>query len=343
MRHGFLRRLQPGLLFATMLLAMSGCQPDAQDTARAVYLRKLSLALPTAGHTMPHARRQFLFSNGVYPVTIPIDGFTTVDLLTLQGCALKQTLIRESSLLGQHATAAQRILLVLEFLHLAPACSSILRQHGNHLLASRLERLWHHRRRHLPAYLFNATLAGDAYPALWTRFPGPRLYPPTKAAVTIAALHGITALASRWLSGDYRANNRHFELLLGEVAADTAGERLLKLRRQERSLAIANQWLRQQLQTDPLCNARRNRRETRRLLTSARRAFRSKIETRFNESLTHLGELELAVSTLEKRLYGVSPLPYRRWTIARKQHLDTLRQAPALHQMLLDRVKQSCA
>ncbi len=90
-------------------------------------------------------------------------------------------------------------------------------------LADLLEEAWQLRREQLPALIFNATLGSDEYQAFWLAVPAPGQYPRVSRTVAAAALDAINTHTRRWLGGDYQAQNRDFEILLGEVAGGDGG------------------------------------------------------------------------------------------------------------------------
>jgi hypothetical protein len=76
--------------------------------------------------------------------------------------------------------------------------------------------------------IFNATLGGTEYRALW-HTPAHA----TNSSLAIPALQAINGHARRWLAGDYRADNRTFEILLSEVTAGDGGALLQALASQD--------------------------------------------------------------------------------------------------------------
>jgi hypothetical protein len=186
------------LLYCAMLNLLAGCGPSEPDAPPA----------------RPPAQLQ---------LDIAADNLDELDLLDLRGCALQATVRKHHSTLGRAAKPSQRLLLALEYLHLAPACLARLRRSNNDALADRLAHAWHRRRAQLPALIFNATLASDEYAAFWLPAPAadasaPGLYPRVDRRATAAALAAINDQVRRWLGGTYRAQNRELELLLSEVA-----------------------------------------------------------------------------------------------------------------------------
>jgi hypothetical protein len=154
---------------------------------------------------------------------IPSDGLDKLDFLALSRCAVQATIIKRNSSLGRQAKPSQRLLLELEYLRLAAPCITHLRGSDNAALADLLAEAWQLRREQLPALIFNATLGSDEYQAFWLAAPAPGQYPRVSRKVAAAALDAINNHTRRWLGGDYQAQNRDFEILLGEVAGGNGG------------------------------------------------------------------------------------------------------------------------
>ena len=153
---------------------------------------------------------------------IPWGTLDTLDLVSLSGCTVQATIGKRNSSLGRYAKPSQRLLLELEYLQLAPHCIDLLRE--RHLaLANVLDAAWRQRQLQLPALIFNATLGSDEYRSLWLNPGVPAAYPPVSHSAAVSALDRINRDVCRWLSGDYQAQNRNFEVSLSEVAGGGAG------------------------------------------------------------------------------------------------------------------------
>lgn len=203
----------PALLAA---LALPGCGGDWPGQA----LRELPRGISPA----PAGTVVALPPPSALRLELAGDHLDRLDFLALSGCALQATLGRRSSRLGVRARDSQRLLLDLEYLRLAPACIDFQRARGDRALATALEQAGALKRRQLPAAIYNATLGSDEYREFWQR---PALAPADEpGGGASAGLQAISNQARRWLAGDWRADNREFEILLGEVGSG-AGAALL--------------------------------------------------------------------------------------------------------------------
>ena len=146
----------------------------------------------------------------------------TLDFLALSGCAVQATIGKRNSSLGRMASDSQRLLLALEYLQLAPRCITYQRERDATPLADTLQQAWQLQRQQLPALIFNATLGGAEYRTLWYT-PAYASGDATNNSLAIPALEAINGLTRHWLAGDYRADNRSFEIMLSEVATGHGG------------------------------------------------------------------------------------------------------------------------
>jgi hypothetical protein len=219
------------------LCLLVGCEgPEAQYKR---YLSRLGHILPEDTPVTQQPALPEPPDTDQLHLNIPPSSLDTLDFLALSGCAVQATIGKRNSSLGRMASDSQRLLLALEYLQLAPRCITYQRERGATPLADTLQRAWQLQRQQLPALIFNATLGGTEYRALWhtpvsaSAYTSEEIYPATCSSQVIFALQAINDHARRWLSGDYRADNRAFEILLGEVAASDGGALLQALPSQD--------------------------------------------------------------------------------------------------------------
>ena len=223
------------------LCLLVGCEPPGREAQCQHYLFSLGHTRPVDVPTMQLPVLHGPPGIDQLHLDIPAGNLDSVDFLALSGCAVQVTIGKRQSNLGRMARDAQRLLLTLEYLRLAPRCITYQRQRDAVPLADTLERAWQVQRQQLPALIFNATLGGAEYRALW-HAPVPAYTPgesnsATSSSRVIPALQAINVHARRWLSGDYRAENRAFEILLSEVAAGDGSALLQALASQDAWLA----------------------------------------------------------------------------------------------------------
>ena len=223
------------LLCSALLILLDGCQPTEPDTPFEVYLSRTDSArsiTPPDGLKVPPVTVDL-------QLNIPWGTLDTLDLVSLSGCTVQATIGKRNSSLGRYAKPSQRLLLELEYLRLAPQCIALLRDRQR-ALADVLKAAWHERQAQLPAMVFNATLGSDEYRSFWLAPRAPGDYPVVSLAVAVSALQRINRHVCRWLSGDYQAQNRDFEVLLSQVAGGDAGPLLQALHTQSSGVIAAD-------------------------------------------------------------------------------------------------------
>ena len=223
------------LLCSALLILLDGCQPTEPDTPFEVYLSRTGSVQSTAPSD------ELKVPPVVVDLQLPIPWGTldTLDLVSLSGCTVQATIGKRNSSLGRYAKPSQRLLLELEYLQLAPHCIDLLRE--RHLaLANVLDAAWRQRQLQLPALIFNGTLGSDEYRSLWLYPAVPAAYPPVSHSAAVSALDRINRHVCRWLSGDYQAQNRDFEVSLSEVAGGDAGALLHALHIQSSGVLTAD-------------------------------------------------------------------------------------------------------
>jgi hypothetical protein len=206
------------LMVCAFLSCLGSCQPNGADAPFEIYRDKRNAALTVANSANIFTSVPQLPKVDILHLNTDSANEGVVDFLDVRGCALQSTILKQNSNLGRKAKPSQRLMLELEYLQLAPACISRLREHNNTALAETLEQRRQLQQRQLPALIFNATLGSEEYRAFWQPAPAPGQYPPVEPSVALSALQAINHHVRRWLAGDYRAQQREFELLLSEVA-----------------------------------------------------------------------------------------------------------------------------
>lgn len=322
------------------LCLLVGCEPQGPEAQYKRYLSRLGhtlsvdipiIQLPALpkppGADQPH-------------LDIPASSLDTLDFLALSGCAVQVTISKRNSSLGRMARNSQRLLLALEYLQLAPQCITYQRERDAVPLADTLKRAWQLQRQQLPALIFNATLGGAEYRALW-HTSGER-DPATNSSLAIPALQAINDHARRWLSGDYRAENRAFEILLSEVAAGNGGTLRLALTSQGAWLARADTVLAQRMARGPLCTPGTWPAAADILPGVIEKYYIDEIQSGAASLYRRYRELLLPVAILEKLLSSALPPDYRNRVSEKNARFAKLLAAPGRHVQLLKAIQQPC-
>lgn len=327
--------------YSAMLLLLA-CQPQGPEAQYSDYLVRLERTLSIEVPEVALPPLPWLPRPGQLRRDIPPSSLDILDFLALRGCALQVAIGKRNSSLGRLAKDSQRLLLELEYLQLAPACIADLREQERNTLADELQYAWLEKRQQLPALIFNATLGGAEYRALWQLPSSPGNYPDGTSSQVITALEAINGHIERWLAGDYQAHNRDFEILLGEVATGDGGALLQALALQEGWLSAADRMLEEKMLRGPLCSAGIRPAAADILPNVVRKVFIGQIQPRSAALGKRQYELLPAIAALERLLVaGVAP-DYLAWQHARDSQLTELAAAPRRHVEQLKRILQPC-
>lgn len=330
----------PLILLLYTLLA--GCEAGRGERALAEYLgrleRPLGAPLPAAAQvpvaTPPRSARLQLDPAG--------DTLPALDFLALRGCALQATVARRNTSLGRLAAPSQHLLLELEFLRHAPACTRMLRARGEQALADTLERIAANKVAQLPAHIYNATLASEEFHDFWQPPAVLGDYPEHTSSAPLLALEAISGRVRRWLAGDYDADGRLFELDLAEVARGDGGSLLLALAEQQRQLQRASDALRQREARGPLCREGFANRELQTLRTVIQRFYLGSVQPWAAALERRRHALLPAVTAIEELLAPVLPPAYRAWSSQRDAQLAGWSAAPARHVASIQALLAGC-
>ena len=341
--HGGKRalRFRPLFLFCSACLLLGSCQRSPTETALEIYINRLAIALSTSVEPSSLTQAPALPPEIALTTSPNLAGAGIFDPLSLRKCALKTTLIKRGSSLGKNAQASQRLLLQLEFLHLAPACIALKRQQEDTSTADQLHKEWLQAQRSLPKHISQATLAGPAFRAFWSTHPRPGEYPAVNTARARAALDRLNHMVTRWLQGDYRFDNLALELALGEIAGARAGHTLQWLAARHDWLRAADVSLHNSVTGRLLC--RQEIPATRRvLLADATAYFRREVLPHSRRLAQQLATLVDAVTALEALLEPAQSPDYQSWRHQIVELRQTIDQAAAKHLDSLTQTHKAC-
>jgi len=342
-RHS-LRPLSRAAALAVALTALvtAGCGGNGPDAAYEQYLGRLARTLSATPDRPAIPAVAALPAPRELHLEIQPGNLDALDFLAISGCAVQITIGKRNSSLGKLARDSQRLLLELEYLQLAPACIDYQRKRGESELADTLEQAWQLKRRQLPASIYNATLGSSEYRQFWKRPPVLADYPANTGSAVIASLEAINGHARRWLAGDFSADNREFEILLGEVATGDGGALLQALAAQDAALAAADRIVSERMKRGPLCSPGIRPAAADILPNVIRKYFIEAIQPGAAALNRRLQELMPPVDALEQLLGTALPKSYRRWSEQRDDELARWANAPRRHVELLQDIQRPC-
>jgi len=323
-------------------IALTACGSGGPEADMADYLARLQRTLETTAPKGNPAPIKPPPRSGEIQLAIQPGNLDALDFLVLRGCAVQATVGKRNSSLGRMAAPSQQLLLDLEYLRLAPDCIASLHERGEPSLATTLQAAYALKREQLPASIFNATLGGPEYRQLWRANRTARSYPQQTSSAVTTALQQVTSLSARWLDGQYEADNRAFEIALGEIAGGDGGELLQALALQQSWLSRADSVVRQRTNSDPLCEPGKVSGQAEILQTVVRKFFVGKIQPWSADLARRYHELVPPIVEQEQLLHGVLPATYSEWQDGRDRQLQHLMTAPRDHVRTLQALLAPC-
>ena len=315
----------------TLYLLIAGCS-QSNDTARFErYLDRLARPLSTDVPAISEPARLRPPAVAELQIAMAPGKLDALDFLSLSGCQLQITLGKRNSSLGKFAPPSQRLLLELEYLQYAPACIEYLRSQNETEIALLLESTQVDKLAQLPGRIFNATLGSQEFHTFWQRPAHLGDYPRDTSSAVISALEAINAHALRWLSGDFTASNREFELLLSEVARGDGGALALALSRQDQWLAGANTMLQAKRSAGGFCDSGLKPASATIFENVVRKYFIGEIQPVAATLGRRHHQLIPAIEALEESLFPALPPGYRNWRTKRREALTQAAAAPRRH------------
>ncbi len=306
------------------------------------YLNFLSHSLKTAFANPTPATVMSPPGIATVRVHLPVASFDHLNVSDLKGCALQITLNKFGSSLGKFASDSQRLLLSLEYLLHAPGCVLLMRQQNKRELAEILEQAYLLVQQQLPARIFNATLGGIEFRQLWLKPHTLGYYPNLTNDLVLSSIAAIVRSARRWMTGDYGADNREFEIQLSEVAQGDGGALWLALAEQASHLEAASRILKARLRSHPKCPSDRNLAEAGTLYNATQKYFIAELQPWSSDLTKRYHQLMPSIMELEELLKAAQPTAYIHWKVARDHGLLQLAQAPVIYAELLQTLMAPC-
>jgi hypothetical protein len=325
-----------------LAVALTGCGETGPEAALAEYNGRLQRTLEVDPGTLNQLTPALPPRSGELQLDISSGAIGTLDFMALSGCAVQTNIGRRNSSLGRVAAPSQRLLLDLEFLQLAPACIATMNERDETALTTALTEAYDQKKIQLGKRIFNATLGGPEYRQLWRNQAEPATYPANTSSLVVSALEAIDALSTRWLAGDYRADNRQFEIYLSEVAAGDGGELWRALAIQQAWLSLADEMLQIRATQDPLCQPGRQLPEAGILKTVVHKFFIGGVQPHAAALARRYHNLLPPLLALEQQVGGAVPKLYRQWADTRNQQLTRMLTAPRLHVEQIKRLLDPC-
>ena len=329
------------MLRVTLLLCLvlAACTREPEllrelDTYNTRLARALDVDAPATGVFLPEPvpRKK---------ITIEPGKISLLDFLRLFGCELQVTLGERNSQMGKLATDSQRLINALQFIHYAPACIETLQAREQTELAAKLSAALATRREELPAFIFNATLAGPEFVELW-RYDLPGDYPDNTSLAVISSMEQLLGYVDAWLDGDVTAGWDTLESTLSQLRAADAGTLFFALGSTHARLEQATAMIESRLAQQPLCFNGQPNRQSAIFETVVLKFFIAGSQPRQARLSQRFHSLLPGINTLEGRLEAVLPESYIRWKLARDQQFALFLSANAAHVQAIKALSSAC-
>lgn len=327
-----------------MVLAglLTACQAPGPEARLADYIDRLARPLQAATAAPVRTTEAPPPRSSSLQRPIESGSLDALDFLSLRGCALQTTVAKRNSSLGRIAPPSQRLLLELAFLREAPPCVEYLIANEKPGLAQQLIDNMALKKKQLAALIFNATLGNLEYREFWRQSAGIQNYPEQTSTLVLTALELINRSVRRWLSGDYSASEREFELALSDIARGDGGLLLQALGLQAAYLDNGGAMIDRHLTQGPLCTNGLRPKAAPILRTVAQKYFVSGLQPRSARLNQRYHGLLPPILELEALLESELPEPYQRWRNRRQVRLLHDLEAPSRHVRQLQRLLGSC-
>ncbi|MEH6591158.1 MAG: DUF3080 family protein [Halioglobus sp.] len=326
--------LKPAKFFIAMqifVLWLCGCGQNGPEQHLDNYLQRLANTLDANVPVIHQRSVPRLANRAQLRLDLPSANLGALDFLALRGCALQVTIGKRNSSLGRLASDSQRLLLELEYLQHAPKCIEQMRAEGRLEIVRTLTDAQTLKQQQLPGLIYNASLANVEFYRFWRKPAELGPYPANTSSLVISAVGRLSGYIQRWLSGDYRADNRDFEILLSEVAKGDGGALLQSLALQESRLAAGNTLLKRRLARGPLCAPGYRAAAADILPVVIRKYFIGDVQPWSAALGRRHYELLPVIERLEQQLNAALPETYTHWQNQRSQILSLMVEAPAAH------------
>lgn len=274
-------------------------------------------------------------------ITIEPGKISLLDFLRLFGCELQFTVGERNSQMGKLATDSQQLINALQFIHHAPTCIDTLHARQQTELADKLAAALKTKRDNLPAFIFNATLAGPEFMELW-QHDLPVDYPDNTSLAVTSAMDQLLNDVDAWLSGNVTAGWDILEDTLSQLRAADAGSLLYALGTTHAELTAATEMIESRLKSQPLCVDGKPHQQSKVFETVVLKFFIGDVQPRQARLSQRFHSLMPGINALEKRLEAVLPESYADWKTSRDQQLVLFLDSNANHVQAIRAMAQAC-
>ena len=265
-----------------------------------------------------------------------------IDFLSLSGCELQANIAKRNTSMGRTASASQRLILDLEFLRLAPACVTLMKDKGVDSVADTLRENIELRRTNLATRIFSATLAGPEWRKFWEQPMFLGSYPESASGDSAQALWELSERVQRFLDHDWSAADEDLEALLSLIRTNSGGQLLAAAALQSDYLERANDILRRAVSEGTYCKSEAITEAGTITKTVVAKYFAADVQRWSAQVSQRHYEIQSALIALETHLTATLPQRYKDWVTERGALLHRLYAAPREHVAVIKKTVNAC-
>ena len=266
-----------------------------------------------------------------------------LEFLSLDKCAIQQTIAEKNNNLGKVAAQSQQLLNSITFIQQAPACLEILKTEQLDQLQHKLQHSFETKTQQLPYLLWHASLNGAEYRSFWKTANIDYQYPLALPINQPLALKNLFEFSQDVLL--LKNPSINLEQTLGIIRQGDGGQLLAAYTHLLNQLQVANQLVQTAL-AKPFCQANNpnltqpNIKILHNMVTSF---FIPKIQRWSNDLNKRYEELIPSISKLDALYENIEHPKIKQWRKQRNQLFQQARSATKNHVKMINQLYQQCA
>lgn len=330
------------LLLVLLCLPLAGCVESGPAADLDDYLTRLERVLEQGSHQIAETDFPRLPDVRDLRLVPAEDNIDILEFLRIGRCELQQLVAERNSNLGRLAEPSQRLVYEINFLRLGDACLAAIADDYPDL-AAELAAVLETKRRDLPIAIWQATLGGDEFRALFS--PGSEALPEAfeEDSELLLAFQQLETDIERWLAGNYAIDSGRLERQLDLIRRGDMGKQLRAWSLLDNKLSQASRVVADRLRRRPLCYQGMQTPKADILDSVIREYFVGRVQAWAAGLNARYYEQFPAIRALELTLTVVEPEAYRRWRIERDVFLEQARPALANHVEALRPLLEQCS
>ena len=266
-----------------------------------------------------------------------------LEFMSLNECALQQTIAAKNNNLGKVATQSQQLINSIVFIQQAPACIKTLQDENRTELLEKLQQSLSNKTQQLPFLVWLATINESEYRSFWKTSNIDYHYPASLPPKQTKALQDLFKFIQSTIN--LQDSSINLEQTLGVIHYGDGGQLLSAYIRLNNQLDVANQLIELALKK-PFCRpntqnfTQANIKILHNMITMF---FIPKIQNWSNELNRRYEELMPSIKQLDALLNTVEHPDIKQWRHQRNTVFTKARNATKNHVQMINRLYQQCA